>query len=98
DNSYLFLSKSDIYSFTSWNWAQFAGILNGGTALQKTHGYISSNGNYGNLMIVDNEHYSSSDYDIQYFKSNDGGAGWLTGYVDYTTTKSMRADIMERKN
>lgn len=95
DSTLVYLSNSTIADFTSIGSPSGALI---GASSPKTHAYISSNGNYGYLMITDNQYYDALDYDIQFFRTTNGGLSWSTGYVDYTANYSTRADILERKN
>src|SRR4030095_13784623 len=69
-----------------------------GTTRWKFQGRIASSGSYPNLMIVCAEQYTTSDWDIPYFSSTNGGASWSTGYLDYTTTFSTGPEIVGRRN
>lgn len=66
--------------------------------LVKSSAYISSNGLYENLMIVNVNEYDVSDHDIQYFSTVDAGLNWSDGFVSYTFDDDYRADITGLRN
>lgn len=55
--------------------------------------YIASAGGYKNLMIINMRKFSPTDWDIEYFSSTNGSSGWSSGYADYISNNSTRADI-----
>jgi len=98
DSTRIYLAKTSISNFVNGtNTYAFSSIQ--GTASWKTHGRIASNGAYPNLMIVCDQRYSASDWDIPYFYCTNGGAfTWSTGYVDYRTNYTIWPDIIGRRN
>ncbi|MBP9192456.1 MAG: hypothetical protein KBF96_07885 [Ignavibacteria bacterium] len=92
DSSRILLNKTSISNFASGSYSTSAGIL-GSLGSRRYQAYIASAGGYNNLMIVNMRKYSPTDWDIEYFSSTNGSAGWSTGYVDYRANNSTRADI-----
>lgn len=92
DSSRIVLYKTSIGNFASSTPATYAGLL-GAFGSRRYQAYIASAGGYNNLMIVNMRKYSPTDWDIEYFKSTNGSAGWSSGYVDYRSNNSTRADI-----
>ena len=92
DSSSIILGKTSIGNFVSGSFATYAGNI-GSAGSKRYQAYIASAGGYNNLMIVNMRKYSPTDWDIEYFKSTNGSAGWTSGYVDYRSNNSTRADI-----
>jgi len=97
DSTRINLKKCAISGFVSATVYPHAGDIQG-AARSKFGGRIASNGGYPNLMIVCVEKFSQNDWDIPYFGSNNGGASWTSGYLDFTTVFSTSPDITGRRN
>ncbi len=98
DSTRIYLAKTTISNFVNGTTSYAANSIQG-SASWKTHGRIASNGGYPNLMIVSDERYSPSDWDIPYFYSPNGGAAsWATGYLNYTTQYTIIPDLIGRRN
>ncbi|MDQ3020705.1 MAG: hypothetical protein M3R36_09055 [Bacteroidota bacterium] len=93
DSSRIILSKTSIFNFVSSSFATYVGNISTSNS-RRYQACIASGGGYNNLMIVNLNKYSESDWDIEYFRSTNGSAGWLNGFVDYRTNYSTRADII----
>jgi len=92
DSSRIILSKTSIGSFVSSSFATYVGNIS--TSFSKRYqACIASAGGYNKLMIVNLRKYNATDWDIEYFSSANGSAGWSNGYVDFRSNNSMRADI-----
>jgi len=59
---------------------------------------IASNGAYKDLMVICENEFSEIDYDIEYYRSTNGSAGWLNGFVDYTFNYSKGTGIIGKRN
>jgi len=94
DSSRIILAKTSIGSFISSSFATYAGNISTIPDKRAYQAYIASAGGYNNLMIVNLRKYSATDWDIEYYLSTNGSAGWANGYVDYRTNNSTRADII----
>ncbi|MEP7146291.1 MAG: hypothetical protein ABI792_04730, partial [bacterium] len=90
DSSRIAIAKSSISTYVSTS--TFLGSFNISTN-RRYQAYIASNGAFNRLMIVNLRKYSQTDWDIEYFLSSNGSAGWSSGYVDFTSYNSTRADI-----
>ncbi len=93
DSSKIDLMKSSIFAFGTNSYGTYIGNITTSSS-RRYQGYIASAGSYNNLMIVNMRKYSSTDWDIEYFRSTNGSAGWFSGYVDYRSNNSTRADIV----
>ena len=92
DSSSIILAKTSIGNFVSGSFATYTGNI-GSAGSKRYQAYIASAGGYNNMMIVNMRKYGPTDWDIEYFKSTNGSAGWSSGYVDYRSNNSTRADI-----
>lgn len=92
DSSRIVLAKTSIGNFVSGAFATYAGTI-GALGSRRYQAYIASAGGYNNLMIINMRKYSPTDWDIEYFVSTNGSGGWSSGYVDYRSNNSTRADI-----
>jgi len=94
DSSKIVLAKTSISSFISSSFATYVGNISTIPDKRGYQAYIASAGGYNNLMIVNMRKYSATDWDIEYYRSTNGSAGWINGYVDYRGNNSTRADII----
>ena len=94
DSSKIILAKTSIGSFISSSFATYVGNISTIPNKRGYQAYIASAGGYNNLMIVNMRKYSATDWDIEYYRSTNGSAGWVNGYIDYRGNNSTRADII----
>jgi hypothetical protein len=94
DSSRIILAKTSISSFISSSFATYVGNISASSTTRAYQAYIASAGGYNKLMIVNLRKYSPTDWDIEYYRSTNGSAGWASGYVDYRSNNSTRADII----
>ncbi|MEO6693958.1 MAG: hypothetical protein ABIY50_06230 [Ignavibacteria bacterium] len=92
DSTRLILAKTSIANFVSPAFATYVGNISTSNS-RRYQAYIASAGGYNNLMIVNLRKYNETDWDIEYYRSTNGSAGWLSGYVDFRSNNSLRADI-----
>ncbi len=94
DSSRIVLAKTSISTFISASYATYAGNISTSSSTRCYQAYIASAGGYNNLMIVNMRKYSSTDWDIEYYRSSNGSGSWVNGYVDFRANNSTRADII----
>jgi len=93
DSSKIIIAKTSISSFVSSSFAQYVGNISTINNRRSYQAYIASAGGYNKLMIVNLRKYNNTDWDIEYYSSTNGSAGWSNGYIDYRSNYSTRADI-----
>ncbi|MBV6477583.1 MAG: hypothetical protein HGGPFJEG_00322 [Ignavibacteria bacterium] len=74
-----------IFSFNAYTAPNYIGNLNPNSYMNpKQRAYLATNGGYNKIMIVYKKFYDVYDWDVAYYRSTNGTAGWLQGYVDFS--------------
>lgn len=88
-NSAIVIGSAPIFSYLTNNpYVSYIGTINVNTPgnNKRSRGFVASNGGYNNLMISVINEYSATDHDVEYYRSTNGTAGWVQGFVDYSTS------------
>ncbi len=94
-NSAISIGTASIFSFLTNS--LYRGTINTGSNV-RANACISSNGAHKDLMILCARQYSFNDWDIEYYHSTNGSAGWLSGYADYTYYNTKLPKIIGQRN
>jgi hypothetical protein len=94
-NSAISIGTASIFSFLTSS--IYRGTINTGSSV-RSNACISSNGAYKDLMILCSRQFSFNDWDIEYYHSTNGSAGWLSGYADYTYYNTKVPKIIGQRN
>lgn len=93
-NSAISIGTASIFSFLTNS--LYRGTINTSSNV-RLNACISSNGASNNLMILCSRQYSFNDWDIEYYHSTNGSAGWLNGYADYTYYNTKKPKIIGQR-
>ena len=94
-NSAISIGTASIFSFLTNS--LYRGTINTSSNV-RSNVCISSNGAYNNLIILCSRQFSFNDWDIEYYHSTNGSAGWLSGYADYTYYNTKIPKIIGQRN
>ena len=94
-NSAVAIGTASIFSFLTNS--LYRGTINN-SSNARSNACISSNGAYNNLMILCSRQFSFNDWDIEYYHSVNGSAGWQSGYADYTYYNTKEPKIIGQRN
>ncbi len=98
-SSSIALGRTSVVTFLSGNpYDVYYGTINVNSN-KRTRGFIASNGAYNKLMISVNYEFSSTDHDIEYYRSTDGSGNWLRGFIDIDANDAISdAEVVGQRN